>query len=251
MTGEKAKDVPRRPTVRSLLNVGATQEGLDVAPLRAPTADAGVGEGGAQGTGHHDRRWDVWTIVALLVITIVGAVIRAKSFANTGLVPDDAWVALSSRVGLGTARHMWVTAPGFGLVERTWMVLGPSTTWWYQLPPFVFGVAAVPAIFCLARYFKLGRCSALALAVVVYASPTCVTYSTRVKEYPVDFLLSCLLIALAEAARRRPARDSLFRSRWPRWVPSPYRHPSGFSLSLSGRPWLSRPCTTVTRCGAC
>ena len=210
MTGEQARDVPRRSTVRDILNVGQTQGGLDIAPHRAPTAGAEVRDARAQSTGGRDRRWDVWTIVALLVVTIVGAIIRAKSFANTGLVPDDAWVALSSRVGLGTAWHMWVTAPGFGLVERTWMVLGPSTTWWYQLPSFVCGVAAVPTIFCLARYFKLDRCSALALAVVVCASPTCVTYSTRVKEYPVDFLLSCLLIALAETARRRPAREPLF-----------------------------------------
>ena len=34
------------------------------------------------------------------------------------------------------------------------------------------------------------------LAVLVAAGPVCVTYSTRIKEYPVDFLTTCLLIAL-------------------------------------------------------
>ena len=103
---------------------------------------------------------------------------------------------------------MWVTAPGFYFVERTLLVLGPSGTWWAQLLPFVAGVACIPAIYALARYFKFSRGGGLILAVLVAASPVCVTYSTRVKEYPADFLTACLLIALAERARRR--RTHLF-----------------------------------------
>jgi hypothetical protein len=193
-------------------DVGATVEGgFDGTPPSGPTSGAAaeVQPTGILGTASRDRQWEAWTIAVLLILTIFGAIIRARGFASTGLYMDDAWTALSSRVGLGTAWHMWVTAPGAGVVERTWMILGPRTTWWFQLPDFVCGVAAVPAIFFLARYFKLGRCVALGVTVLVCASLICVEYSTRVKEYPFDFLLSCLLLALAEAARRRPERGPL------------------------------------------
>ncbi len=53
-------------------------------------------------------RWDALTVIALLALTIVGAVIRSKGFSSTGLYQDDAREALSSRVGIGTAWHMWV-----------------------------------------------------------------------------------------------------------------------------------------------
>lgn len=164
---------------------------------------------GTSDASPRDRHWEAWTLAALTVLTIFGAIIRARTFVGTGLKGDDAWVALSSKVGLGTAWHMWATVPGFGFIERWWIILGPNRTWWYQLPDYVCGVAAVPAIYFLSRYFKLGRGAALAVAVVVCTSPICVEYSTRLKEYPFDFLLSCLLLALAEAARRRPERGPL------------------------------------------
>jgi hypothetical protein len=150
------------------------------------------------------RVWAGLSLLTLIVITAIGAVIRYKGFTSYGVWRDDAWAVLSSRVGIGTAWHMWVTAPGFYLIERTLLVLGPSGTWWAQLLPFVAGVACIPAIYALARYFTFSRGGGLILGVLVAASPVCATYSTRVKEYPVDFLTACLLIALAERARRRP-----------------------------------------------
>ena len=149
------------------------------------------------------RVWAGLSLLTLIVITAIGAVIRYNGFTSYGVWRDDAWAVLSSRVGIGTAWHMWVTAPGFYLVERTLLVLGPSGTWWAQLLPFVAGVACIPAIYALARYFRFSRGGGLILGVLVAASPVCATYSTRVKEYPVDFLTACLLIALAERARRR------------------------------------------------
>lgn len=178
---------------------------LGVATVAPPDAELFIEPLGTEATApSREQRWTRLTLLALLIVTIIGAIIRARGFASTGLFDDDAWVALSSKVGLGTARHMWVTAAGYGFAERLWIILGSKATWSFQLPQFVCGVAAIPAVFFLALYFKLGRVAALLMAVVVCTSPVCVVYSTRIKEYPADFLLSCLLLALAEAARRRP-----------------------------------------------
>ena len=143
-----------------------------------------------------------------MAITGFGGFLRVSGFSRLGLYRDDAWVALSSRVGLSEAWHMGATAPGYVLFERSFALLGPGTTMWMQIPTFVAGVAAIPAMYVLARYFALGRVAGLVTAGVVSVSPICVTYSTRIKEYEADFLLTCLILILAETARRNPGRRS-------------------------------------------
>jgi hypothetical protein len=106
---------------------------------------------------------------------------------------------------------MWVTAPGFYFLERSWILLHPNSTVWDQVPPLVIGIAAVPATFALARYFRFPRWVSLGAALAVSVSPTCIIYSTRLKEYGADFLLACLLLGLGEAARRRPEGRELLR----------------------------------------
>jgi hypothetical protein len=137
-------------------------------------------------------------------IAAVGLAIRIRGFSTGGLWTSDAWVAMSSRVGIGTAWHMLANAPGFYLFERTWIQLNPGSTWWGQIPAFAMGVASIPAIFFLAKYFGLKRWTCLGAAFIVSISPICITYSTRYKEYSADFLLACALLALAEGVRRRP-----------------------------------------------
>jgi hypothetical protein len=146
----------------------------------------------------HPSRW------ALTAIVLLGAVLRMRGLTTRGLWRDDAWVALSSRVGIGTAWHMWVTAPGFSLLERTWICLHPGATWWDQIPMLLVGLAAVPVTYLLARLFRFDNGLSLGMALVVAVSPTCVVYSSRLKEYGADFLLACLLLALTESARRQP-----------------------------------------------
>ncbi len=151
------------------------------------------------------------TRFALVTLTVFGAALRVRGLSTGGLWRDDAWVALSAHVGLGTAWHMFFTAPGFFLLERTWISLLPTSTVWAQIPPLLIGIAGVPATFALIRYFRFGRWIALGAALTVAVSPVCVIYSSRLKESGTDFLVACLLLAAAEAARRRFAGRELWR----------------------------------------
>ncbi len=164
---------------------------------------------GRNGEGRRDGWSRPLTNIALVVVTAVGAVIRAEGLTSLGLYRDDAWAAMSSRVGIGTAWHMWVTAPGFYLLERSFIGLHSGATWWDQIPPLVAGIAAIPAIYFLARHFGFHRVAGLVLALVVCVSPVCIIYSTRVKEYGVVFLVTCAVLAMGETTRRTPDRTRL------------------------------------------
>jgi Dolichyl-phosphate-mannose-protein mannosyltransferase len=135
--------------------------------------------------------------------------VRVQGLTTLGFYRDDAWAALSSKVGIGTAWHMWVTAPGFFFLERSFIDLHAQSTWWAQLPALAAGIAAIPAIYFLARFFGFSRVVGLVLAYAVTVSPVCVVYSTRVKEYSTVFLLSAALLWAAEAARRQADRRRL------------------------------------------
>ena len=63
--------------------------------------------------------------VILLVLVGAGTAMRAQGLTTLGLYRDDAWADMSSRVGIGTAWHMWVTAPGFFFLERSFIGLHP------------------------------------------------------------------------------------------------------------------------------
>ena len=176
---------------------------LDVAPDTATPTPGRRSSGDATSS---DRRTKLLTTAALVVLVGAGTAMRTQGLTSLGFYRDDAWAAMSSRVGLGTAWHMWVTAPGFYFVERLFIDLHPQATWWAQIPALVAGVAAIPAIYFLARHFGFRRVVGLVLALFVCVSPICIVYSTRVKEYSTAFLVTCAVLWAAETARRRPDR---------------------------------------------
>ena len=165
------------------------------------------GQGEQRAPAERQGRW--LTLVALAVVTAFGAYLRAHGLSGLGLWRDDAWVALSAHVGLGEAWRMWFTTPGSDFIDRTVLVLSPGTTIWAQMPSFVAGVAAIPAVYALARCFRFGRLAGLLVATAIATAPLCVVYSTRVKEYELDILLSCAVLAAGELARRTPGRRQL------------------------------------------
>jgi hypothetical protein len=185
-----------------------------VAVAVAPEVDAAPGvaapaEVPADTGARPDRMSPAVATVLLLVLVGAGTAMRVQGLTTLGFYRDDAWAAMSSRVGIGTAWHMWVTAPGFYFLERSFIDLHPQSTWWAQIPELVAGVAGIPAVYFLARHFGFRRIVGLALACVVCVSPICVIYSTRVKEYSTVFLVSVAVLWAAETARRRPDRARL------------------------------------------
>jgi hypothetical protein len=149
-------------------------------------------------------------VAILVALAVLGAVIRARGFTSNDLWFDDAWAAAPARVGLADAIHMVLTAPGYGLAIRSWIRLDPATTWFAQLPAYVLGLVAIPAVWGLFRGLRLPRWSALGAAGILAAGPLAVQYSTRVKEYPFDLLAACLLLALAERVRVAPSASRLW-----------------------------------------
>jgi len=141
-------------------------------------------------------------LVVLGLLVVLATWLRAGGLTHLGLYTDDAWAALDARVGLGTALRMGVTAPGYTLAERSWILLHPQSSTWAQLPALVLGVAAVVAAYTLVRTYGLARWLGLAAALVVTVSPVAIEYATRVKEYSADFVLAVALLILAERSRR-------------------------------------------------
>lgn len=139
----------------------------------------------------------------LAVIAVVAAIARAGGFSAGTLYRDDAWVALTTRVPLGTAARMVVTTPGFVLGERTWIGWFPHSVALDQLPTFLASVLGVVAVGRLARWWGLSAAASLVAAGVVAVAYSDVVYATRVKPYAFDLLGACLILWLAERVRRR------------------------------------------------
>ena len=166
--------------------------------VRAPAAAT------VERVGRH--RDHVAEVVGLAVIVVAGVWLRLAGVTSHGLWRDDAWVALSSRVSIGTALRMGATAPGFTLVERAWILLDPGSSRWAQVLPVALGAVGIVTMFGLARYLGLSAWLSVATAAFVAFSPVTITYSTHVKQYSIDLVLACVLMALGEAARRQPGR---------------------------------------------
>ena len=156
--------------------------------------------------GGHIDRLDVAWISALVVL---GALYRMTGFTRSNLWFDDAWAAMTSKVSLGTAMHMVATTPLYSLGMRSWILAGPSSTVWAQLPAFLLGLIGIVAVFVLAKEFGFGRMGRCVMAVAIVLGPVAAAYSMRVKEYSADLVLACLLLILAERWRRSPSGRGL------------------------------------------
>ncbi len=148
-------------------------------------------------------RWHRVGPYLLIAATMVAALIRrANGFTSHSLFFDDAWAALPSHVGAGTALQMSVSTPLWTMVERWWILLNPHSTSWSQFPPYVCGALGSVLVFPLLRRFGASRWAAAIGTSLLAVSPMITTYSTRVKPYTAEMLLAIGLYFLADRARR-------------------------------------------------
>ena len=131
----------------------------------------------------------------LTILVFISGMLRSAELAPPSLWIDDAWVALISRHSWSDIWWTSLTSVGFRAIIGTMIfVFGDSTTA-AQLFPFVVGLATIPATYLVARKLDTGEVSALFSAALVAASPLLVTYSTRVKQYTSDALLTLAIVA--------------------------------------------------------
>jgi tetratricopeptide (TPR) repeat protein len=150
------------------------------------------------------RQANIATHACLAAVFALAATLRIPGMTTLGLWRDDAWSALTSRVGLTQALRMSTTTPGFSLLVRSWVGLHPDSSVWAQMLPYVIGLVGIFAVFTLLSIWGLPRWLGLLGAFVVAMSPVCVQYSTHVKQFSTDLLLSCLVLATGETTRRSP-----------------------------------------------
>jgi hypothetical protein len=143
------------------------------------------------------------TCVALVLI---GFITRHASLDPGSVHIDDAWVLL------GWKADRWVdiqragsTSLGFVLLLRAWLGVVGSSYADAQLLPFVFSLFSAPAFLLVALRMRIRYPAALLGSAMLLASPTLVSYSTRVKQYSLDVLLAILIIGFAAAILRDPA----------------------------------------------
>jgi MFS family permease len=143
-----------------------------------------------------------FTCVALVLIAFFT---RYASLDPDSLHIDDAWVLL------GWKADRWVdiqragsTSLGFVLMLRAWLGVVGSSYSDAQLLPFVISLFSAPAFLLVALRTRIRYPAALLGSAMLLASPTLVSYSTRVKHYSLEVLLAILLIGLAAAILRDP-----------------------------------------------
>lgn len=152
----------------------------------------------------------------LLLLTIAGAWLRLSHLGAKSLWLDEgATVAL---IRASWQHFAWVWWHGeanlqtiYFLLMRGWIHLGDSETW-LRLPSALFGIAAIPLLYFVARKFVSVE-PALAAAALLAFSPSHVYYSQEARGYTLAIVMVLLSTHFfVQAVERCQRRD------WARWM---------------------------------
>ena len=145
---------------------------------------------------------DRFVVAVLVAAFVLGVVLRLGALPTVGLWQDDAWVALSGRLGFTTAMRTAGTAPGFTAALHPWLTLAPTNPTWAALPALVLACAGLAICFAFLGQFGLSpRLCALGAAIWAL-SPVAIATAGHVKPYPLDALSAMAILTLAERLRR-------------------------------------------------
>jgi hypothetical protein len=143
--------------------------------------------------------------VTCVVLVVLAYITRDSSLGGSLVHTDDAWVLLGWKAnGWIDIQRAGSSSLGFVLLLRGWLSVVGFTHRHAQWLPLIASLLCAPAFLLVALRMRIRYSAALLGAVMLLASPTLVTYATRVKQYSFDVLLAILLIGLAAALLREP-----------------------------------------------
>ena len=157
-------------------------------------------------------RGRVAATLVLAGLVVAAGLCRSRELGPPALWNDDAWVALISRHSWSDIWVTSLTSVGFRALIGAWIAVVGGAPVAAQALPFACGLLTIPATYRVSRLLGAGRLAAGFTAAVVAASPVLVTYSTRVKQYTADALLTLGMIVTVLWLLRAPERAG----RW--WV---------------------------------
>lgn len=160
------------------------------------------------------RRFDLWDLVAGLLLTALALWARTPGLWAPTLWLDDAWQALVHRADTWPELvQVSATAPGFAVALKGWFVAAGFSEVVAQSLPLVLGVAWVPSMYLILRWAGASRPAALLVGALAASSPVHATYSTRVKQFTTDAVVSTGILVVAWAAIRTEHLER--RRAWP------------------------------------
>ncbi len=151
----------------------------------------------------------------LVILVIVGALLRLFHLGSKSLWMDEAASVALARMPWHQYAWVWWMQEGnmtaYYLLLRPWLQLGQSEAW-VRLLSVIFGVAAIPAMFFLARRLTDSSTALVAAALLAF-SPTHIYYSQEARSYSLTiFLVLLSAFFFVRAVEENRTRD------WAAWA---------------------------------
>jgi hypothetical protein len=146
---------------------------------------------------------------AAVGIGIAGVAVRLRGFGRYGFWNDEAWVALTTRVGIG---DLWLAA---GQTPLGWVALlrlaalGDPPEVWLRLLPLAFGLASLWPAWALGRRLG-GDVAGLVALGAVALDPLGVGYAKELKQYSAEIFFALLSFERLAAYVARPTSRRLW-----------------------------------------
>ena len=145
------------------------------------------------------RRELIFARCALAAIVLAAVLARAGGLNPSTLWFDDVWVAALAKLPSAWAALSAPAPAPPGFVLLLWGVdkIGLDPEWGLQFVPFLAALATIPLVGHLVRRLTGSPWTGLLAAALMAMSPWLAYYSTNVKQYSLDALITLLLVEVS------------------------------------------------------
>jgi hypothetical protein len=149
-------------------------------------------------------------IVDALLAIFLGSLkffLVVPAIGPASLYRDDAWQALSVRVGeWRDALQTGVTSPGFAVLLRWISNDDQISEQTLQSPALLAGLLGPMVLYVIARWWGLSRSASFVSAMLLCVAPTHTNYTTRVKPYTLDAIATLVCLVISKFACDLPGK---------------------------------------------